>query len=81
MYPQLLLNVPVAPEAKTRIAEHVRVLAALERATKRLNGEGRVNLRPSGTEPLVRVMVEGRDQGVIEQVARDLASVVEGAAF
>lgn len=81
MYPQLLLNVPVAPEAKNRIAEHVRVLAALERATKRLNGEGRVNLRPSGTEPLVRVMVEGRDQGVIEQVARDLASVVEGAAF
>lgn len=81
MYPQTLLNVRVAPETKAKVAEHTHVLAALEVAKERLNGEGRVNLRPSGTEPLVRVMVEGRDQVVIEQVARDLASVVERAAF
>lgn len=81
MYPQTLLNVRVAPETKARVAEHTHVIAALEVAKARLNGEGRVNLRPSGTEPLVRVMVEGRDQVMIEQVARDLASVVERAAF
>lgn len=81
MYPQTLLNVRVAPETKAKVAEHTHVVAALELAKARLNGEGRVNLRPSGTEPLVRVMVEGRDPVVIEQVARDLASVVERAAF
>jgi phosphoglucosamine mutase len=56
-------------------------MAALDRASARLNGEGRVNVRPSGTEPLVRVMVEGRDQLVIEQVARDIAAVVEQATL
>ena len=79
MYPQLLLNVRVAPEVKARLAEHAQVMAALEQASARLNGEGRVNVRPSGTEPLVRVMVEGRDPQMIEQVARDIAAVVERA--
>jgi phosphoglucosamine mutase len=81
MYPQTLLNVRVAPEVKARLAEHAQVVAALDRASERLNGEGRVNVRPSGTEPLVRVMVEGRDQGMIEQVARDIAAVVEQATL
>ena len=79
MYPQTLLNVRVAPEVKAGLAEHAQVVAALEHASARLNGEGRVNVRPSGTEPLVRVMVEGRDQLEIEQVARDIAAVVEQA--
>jgi phosphoglucosamine mutase len=81
MYPQTLLNVRVAPEVKARLAEHAQVVAALDRASEQLNGEGRVNVRPSGTEPLVRVMVEGRDQGMIEQVARDIAAVVEQATL
>jgi len=81
MYPQTLLNVRVTPEAKTTVVRHRSVLRALEEAEERLHGEGRVNLRPSGTEPLVRVMVEGRDQGVIEQLAREIAAVVEGAAY
>lgn len=81
MYPQLLLNVPVNPQVKTRLAEHEQVMAALEQASARLNGEGRVNVRPSGTESLVRVMVEGRDPQVIEQVARDIAAVVKNATL
>ncbi len=81
MYPQLLLNVRVDPLVKARLAEHAEVMAALERASEQLNGEGRVNVRPSGTEPLVRVMVEGRDALVIEQVARDIAAVVESATL
>lgn len=81
MYPQTLLNVRVAPEIKAQLAGHAQVMAALDRASERLNGEGRVNVRPSGTEPLVRVMVEGRDQLVIEQVARDIAAVVEQATL
>ena len=51
MYPQTLLNVRVAPEVKAGLAEHAQVVAALEHASARLNGEGRVNVRPSGTEP------------------------------
>lgn len=81
MYPQTLLNVRVDPRVKASLAEHRQVMAALEAASVRLNGEGRVNVRPSGTEPLVRVMVEGRDQGMIEQVARDIAAVVEQATL
>ncbi len=81
MYPQLLLNVRVAPEVKGRLAEHTQVMAALEQASVRLNGEGRINVRPSGTESLVRVMVEGRDPLMIEQVARDIATVVENATL
>lgn len=81
MYPQTLLNVRVAPEVKAGVAGHAQVVAALEHASARLNGEGRVNLRPSGTEPLVRVMVEGRNQLEIEQVARDIAAVVEQATL
>ena len=81
MYPQILLNVRVDPLVKARLAEHQQVAVALQEASARLNGEGRVNVRPSGTEPLVRVMVEGRDQSVIEQVARDIAAVVERATL
>ncbi len=81
MYPQTLLNVRVDPLVKARLAEHQQVMAALQEASLRLNGEGRVNVRPSGTEPLVRVMVEGRDQSMIEQVARDIAAVVERATL
>ncbi len=81
MYPQTLLNVRVDPLVKARLAEHQQVMAALQAASLRLNGEGRVNVRPSGTEPLVRVMVEGRDQVMIEQVARDIAAVVERATL
>lgn len=79
MYPQTLLNVRVDPMVKAQLANHQEVMAALQKASERLNGEGRINVRPSGTEPLVRVMVEGRDQGMIEQVARDIANVVRQA--
>ena len=81
MYPQTLLNVRVDPTVKANLAGHQQVRAALEAASVRLNGEGRVNVRPSGTEPLVRVMVEGRDFELITQVARDIAAVVESATL
>ena len=53
---------------------------ALKKTEARLNGKGRVLLRPSGTEPVVRVMVEGEDQMLVEELANDLARVVEQAA-
>ncbi len=77
MYPQTLLNVRVEPALKASVAEHEEVRQAVEAAALRLEGQGRINLRPSGTEPLVRVMVEGQDEALIEAVANDVASVVK----
>jgi phosphoglucosamine mutase len=56
------------------------VQAALARIEKSLGGEGRVVLRPSGTEPVIRVMVEGRDEQVTRALATELAEVVRLAA-
>jgi phosphoglucosamine mutase len=73
MYPQVLLNVRV--EDKARVMEDPRLKAAIEEATRRLAGRGRVSVRPSGTEPLIRVMVEAEEGA--EAVAQELARVVE----
>ncbi|MPY66920.1 phosphoglucosamine mutase [Deinococcus sp. SDU3-2] len=75
MFPQTLVNVRVAD--KKAISRDGAVQAAVAEAEARLNGRGRVNLRPSGTENLIRVMVEGPDEAEIHEVARTLAGVVE----
>lgn len=76
-YPQRLINVKidrmVSLEAYPEIAEAVSV------AEKQLGQQGRILLRPSGTEPLIRVMVEGRDAALTNQLAKDLATVIEKA--
>ncbi|GAA5511525.1 phosphoglucosamine mutase [Deinococcus carri] len=75
MFPQTLVNVRVGD--KKAIAQDEAVQAAVRQAEVRLNGRGRVNLRPSGTENLIRVMVEGPDEAEIHEVAAQLAAVVE----
>lgn len=75
MYPQTLVNVRVAD--KKAIAVDPAVQAAVTDAEAKLHGKGRVNLRPSGTENLIRVMVEGQDAAEIHEIARVLAGVVE----
>ncbi len=78
-YPQVLLNVRVAtrfdPMAEPSV---VAAAAALER---QFDGRGRIVLRASGTEPVIRVMVEGADAGMVKRGARDIAAVVERAAL
>ena len=77
-FPQVLLNVKVAqrfdPNSVPRVEEAVRRIEA------QLAGEGRVVLRASGTEPVIRVMVEGRDVRATKAYADELATVVRGAA-
>jgi phosphoglucosamine mutase len=77
-FPQVLLNVKVA--ARFDPAQVPSVREAVQRIEKRMNGEGRVVLRPSGTEPVIRVMVEGRDEGATRAAATELAEVVRTAA-
>ena len=75
LYPQKLINVRlVAGFDWTKSAD---ILAAMTTAETVLAGNGRVLLRPSGTEPLLRVMVEGRDEAVVVQQAEYIASVVK----
>lgn len=77
-FPQVLVNVPVAERIDPDASESVR--AAVREAETELGQEGRVLLRPSGTEPVIRVMVEGRDQARVEVLAERLAGIVEQAA-
>lgn len=74
LLPQVLVNVRTAPG--TAAERHPQVLAAAERISAHLQGRGRVLLRASGTEPLVRVMVEGEDRAEVEGLAEELAGVV-----
>lgn len=73
-YPQVLVNVPVAQQMSD--IGHADVEAAVAKAEDALADTGRVLLRPSGTEPLIRVMVEGQNADQVETLAADIASVV-----
>lgn len=78
LYPQRLINVPVARGFSWK--EHPVITAALAKTEAELNGRGRVLLRPSGTEPLLRVMVEGEDAEEVTRAAEELAGTVREAA-
>jgi phosphoglucosamine mutase len=78
MYPQVLLNVPVPRDFDWK--KHPSIRQAQQAAEASLNGKGRVLLRPSGTEPVLRVMVEGEPRDVIESAARSIADAVKQAA-
>jgi phosphoglucosamine mutase len=75
-FPQVLVNVQVGSEGKLRFSADPEVTAAVESAEKELGGDGRIVVRPSGTEPLLRVMVEGRDHSLIQSVADGVADVI-----
>ncbi len=78
MYPQVLLNVAVSKGFDWK--KHQAIADAKSRAERSLNGRGRVLLRPSGTEALVRVMVEGEPREAIESAAKTIADTVRKAA-
>lgn len=75
--PQVLVNAKVANDKKHDYESDEEIKAAIEDITVKYSGEGRALIRPSGTEPLVRVMLEGIDQEELERDARILADLVE----
>jgi len=77
IYPQVLINAKVSSDKKYDYEKDTEIKAAIEKLTAEFSGNGRVLIRPSGTEPLVRVMIEGEDQKVITQKARELADLIE----
>jgi phosphoglucosamine mutase len=76
IYPQVLINVRTADKG---VLQQAGVRRAIEEAEQILTGNGRLLIRPSGTEPLIRVMVEGTDQQRIEALARRLADLIRQA--
>jgi len=77
-YPQILENVRVAK--KIDVGASPAIQSAVQQAEQRLNGAGRVVLRASGTEPVIRVMVEGRDEALVRKLVTELAQSVAAAA-
>jgi phosphoglucosamine mutase len=74
-FPQVLLNVTVGQ--RVNVEANAAIGAAVEAAELRLNGRGRVVLRASGTEPVIRVMVEGDDEVLVRHLAEDLVQSVQ----
>ena len=77
VYPQVLINAKVSNAVKDKWNENKEVAQAAAEAEKKIGGTGRVLIRPSGTEPLVRVMIEGEDPDKIRPIAEDLAALIE----
>ena len=74
--PQALVNAKVPNHKKERYMEYPEIAEAIEALDRKFAGEGRVLIRPSGTEPKVRVMIEGKDQKMIEEEAKKLADLI-----
>lgn len=74
--PQALVNAKVPNHKKEHYMEYAEIAEAIGELEKKFNGEGRVLIRPSGTEPMVRVMIEGKDQKAIEEEAKKLAELI-----
>lgn len=76
IYPQVLVNAAIKNENKKKYINDPEISAEIARLEGIMSGEGRVLIRPSGTEPLVRVMIEGRDKQVITKLAQNLAGML-----
>lgn len=79
--PQALVNAKVANHKKDQYMEYPEIAKAIEELETKFAGEGRVLIRPSGTEPLVRVMIEGKDQKIIADEAEKLAGLIQDVMF
>lgn len=75
-FPQTMINVPVGESGRALLSTSVRIRDAVKTIETELNGRGRVILRPSGTEPLIRVTLEGSDSQQVQRLAQQLADTV-----
>jgi len=75
-FPQTMINVPIGVNGRHLLDESVTIQNAVREIETELNGMGRVILRPSGTEPLIRVTLEGSDPGLVKRLAQQLADTV-----
>ena len=76
-YPQVAINVKVTPEAKVKFYTNATVKKSIDEAKTKLGEKGRIVVRPSGTEPKIRVMVECNEEDLMHEVANEVVAVVE----
>lgn len=79
--PQALVNARVADYKKDKYMDYPVIVDAIRELEAKFEGQGRVLIRSSGTEPLVRVMIEGKDQQVIQEEAHKLANLIQDVMF
>ena len=77
LYPQILINSEVDSNKKYHYENDEEIKTAIDKLEKEFAGNGRVLIRPSGTEPLVRVMIEGENQEYITKKAKEIANLIE----
>ena len=77
LYPQVLINSKVSNDKKQDYDKDLIIKEAIKNLEEEFSGNGRVLIRPSGTEPLVRVMIEGEDQEYITKKAQEIANLLE----
>ena len=75
-YPQTMINLTISAEGKIAFYSDPEVNRVMEEAKELLGKTGRLVVRPSGTEPMIRVMTEGMDEDLIQKVAKDVADVI-----
>ena len=76
VYPQVMINISATPEMKEHLSDP-EVKSYIDIETQRLEGDGRILVRPSGTEPIIRVMIEGRDKNKIQKLAEECAETLQ----
>lgn len=77
VYPQILVNARVENGRKQDYLKDDQIQKKIQEVEAHFQGQGRVLIRPSGTEPLVRVMIEGKDQNELTSMAKELALFIE----
>ncbi|MDR0446308.1 MAG: phosphoglucosamine mutase, partial [Oscillospiraceae bacterium] len=75
-YPQITLNIPATPEEKTRKLASPELREAEERARRSLSGRGKIIIRPSGTENLIRVTAEAEKEATAKKIVEELAEIL-----
>lgn len=76
-YPQVIYNAEVDDEKKFTYLNYPTIVEEIKRIEDQFNGKGRVNIRPSGTQPLVRVMIEGKELAEVQEAAQRLVNLIE----
>jgi len=74
-YPQIILNYEV--KEKERFLKNVCIRKFIREIEKELDGKGRIFVRASGTEPLIRILLEGEDKNKLEKISQDFREVIE----